>query len=182
MESTNKGLETSASEQFPASEKQDPNQEIQLTTQETSTASAQKGGGPRTHQGKENSKLNATKHGIFSKVVVIKDESRAEFEDLLNGLRNYFQPHGTFEEIWVERLATLLWRERRLIIADGESNFGIGIDFLGLGKPPSSDQLLRYETTLDRRIDRILAQLERFQRIRLGQPVPPRIDVNLSSS
>jgi hypothetical protein len=182
MESTKKGSETSASEQFPASEKQDPNQEIQLTTQETSTASAQKSGGPRTQQGKENSKLNATKHGIFSKVVVIEGESRAEFEDLLNGLRSYLQPEGMLEEILVEKLAALFWRQRRLIIADGIANIGNGIDLLGLSERPSRDHLLRYETTLDRAIDRTLAQLERFQRIRLGQPVPPRIDVNLSSS
>jgi len=182
MESANKGPETSAGEQFPPSEKQDPNQNVQLTTQETSTASAQKSGGPRTQQGKEKSKLNATTHGIFSKVVVIEGESRAEFDALLNGLRNYFQPKGTLEEIQVEKLAALFWRERRLIIADGKANIGNGIDPLGWNEAPQWELLLRYETTLDRAIERTLSQLERAQRTRLGQPVSPRIDVNLSSS
>ncbi len=89
MESTNKGPGTLAGEQLPPSEKQDRNQSIQLTTQETSTTHAQNSGGPRTQQGKERSKHNALKYGIFSKVVVLKGESQAEFEDLLNGLRNY---------------------------------------------------------------------------------------------
>jgi hypothetical protein len=47
---------------------------------------------------------------------------------------------------------------------------------------PGLDQLLRYSTTLDRQFDRTLSQLERAQRMRRGQPVAPRIDVNVSSS
>lgn len=182
MESTNKELETSAGEQFATSEKQDPNQNVQLSTQETSTARSQKSGGPGTQQGKEKSKLNATTHGIFSKVAVIKGESRAKFDALWNRLRNDRQPVGELEEVLVEKLATDFWRERRLIIADGKANIGNGMDLLGFNEDPHRDHLLRYETTLNRGIDRTLAQLERLQRTRLGQPVPPRIDVNLSSS
>lgn len=46
---------------------------------------------------------------------------------------------------------------------------------------PSVDQLLRYEASLERAFDRTLNQLERLQRMRLGQPVPPEIKVNLTS-
>ncbi len=48
---------------------------------------------------------SCTTHAIFSKDAVIEGESRAEFENLLNGLRSYFQPEGTFEEIQIEKLA-----------------------------------------------------------------------------
>jgi len=99
--------------------------------------------GPRTQQGKEKSKYNSVKHGIFCRAVVINGESRAEFEDLLNGLRNDLQPEGTLEEILVEKLAALFWREHRLIIADGEANIRNGIDFLGLNERPQWDHLLR---------------------------------------
>ncbi|HXM96677.1 MAG TPA: hypothetical protein VOA64_20860 [Candidatus Dormibacteraeota bacterium] len=44
------------------------------------------------------------------------------------------------------------------------------------------DRLLRYETTLERGIDRVLNQIERLQRMRLGQPVAPSLNVNVSSS
>ena len=37
---------------------------------------------------------------------------------------------------------------------------------------PDMDRLLRYEATINREIDRTLNQLERAQRMRLGQPVP----------
>jgi hypothetical protein len=43
------------------------------------------------------------------------------------------------------------------------------------------DQLLRYEASLERSFDRTLNQLERLQRMRRGQPVTPRIDVNIVS-
>jgi hypothetical protein len=74
--------------------------------------------GPRTPAGKEQSKHNATKHGILSKLVLLKTESRPAFDSLLNGLRTDLRPVGTLEEILVEKLAVLIWRYRRLIAAE----------------------------------------------------------------
>ena len=45
---------------------------------------------------------------------------------------------------------------------------------------PELDRLLRYETSLDRLFDRTLSQLERLQRMRRGQPVPPPVKVEIS--
>jgi hypothetical protein len=78
----------------------------------------QRAGGPRTNQGKERSRQNSLKHGIFSKAVVLKDESQTEFDALLNGLREHFQPVGTFEDGLVESLAVTRWRQRRLLVAE----------------------------------------------------------------
>ena len=75
--------------------------------------------GPRTIAGKTRSSQNSSKHRIFSKVVLLKDEPRDEFESLLNGLRNDLQPIGTLETVLVDKLAALLWRQRRLLIAEG---------------------------------------------------------------
>ena len=72
----------------------------------------------RTSQGKEGGKYNATKHGIFSKVVVLKNESRAEYGALLAGLVEYFQPEQAIEDLLVEKLAAHFWRHRRLIAAE----------------------------------------------------------------
>lgn len=47
---------------------------------------------------------------------------------------------------------------------------------------PGLDRLLRYEAHLSREFDRTLAQLERLQRMRLGQPVPPKLEVQHSLS
>jgi len=46
---------------------------------------------------------------------------------------------------------------------------------------PVLDRLLRYEASLERAFDRTLNQLERLQRMRLGQPVPPPVKVELST-
>jgi hypothetical protein len=75
--------------------------------------------GPRTKQGKQRASLNSTKHGIFSKVVVLEGEPRAEYESLLAGLRETLRPVGALEELLVEKLATIEWRRRRLLIAEG---------------------------------------------------------------
>ncbi len=85
--------------------------------------------GPRTQRGKQKSKSNALKHGIFSKVVLLKDEPQAEFDSLLRGLRNDFKPEGTLEGVLVENLATSLWRKRRLLIAEG-AEIRKGTEFL----------------------------------------------------
>jgi hypothetical protein len=43
------------------------------------------------------------------------------------------------------------------------------------------DRLLRYEASLERSFDRTLGQLERLQRMRLGQTVLPPVKVELST-
>jgi hypothetical protein len=42
------------------------------------------------------------------------------------------------------------------------------------------DRLIRYESHLERNLDRTLSQLERLQRMRKGQPVPPTLNLNVS--
>ena len=88
------------------------------------------------------------------------------------------------EEVLVDKLAALLWRHRRLIIADGERPLN-GTGFSGLSfdlsGSPSLDLLLKYETNLERAFDRTLNQLERRRWIRKGQPVAPTVNVNLST-
>jgi hypothetical protein len=42
------------------------------------------------------------------------------------------------------------------------------------------DRFLRYETTFERSFDRTLSQLERAQRFRPGQPVPPEVKVRVT--
>jgi hypothetical protein len=41
------------------------------------------------------------------------------------------------------------------------------------------DRLIRYEVHLNRDLDRTLSQIERVQRMRLGQPPVPRIELDL---
>jgi hypothetical protein len=47
---------------------------------------------------------------------------------------------------------------------------------------PQLERLLKYEASINREIDRILTQLERLQRMRLGQLVSSPIKLDISSS
>jgi len=64
--------------------------------------------GPRTKRGKEQSKRNSLKHGIFSKALLLEGESQREFDRLLNGLCKALKPVGMLEQVLVERLAAEL--------------------------------------------------------------------------
>jgi hypothetical protein len=80
--------------------------------------SIRKGTGPRTAQGKLQSKRNALKHGLFFKQALLLTEKRSEYILLLNGLQDYWQPQGLMECIEVENLAVHLWRIRRSVQAE----------------------------------------------------------------
>jgi hypothetical protein len=50
---------------------------------------------------------------------------------------------------------------------------------LSLPPPEATDKLLRYEAHLDRQLYRAMDQLERLQRQRRGEAVPPPLNINL---
>lgn len=154
-----------------------------MAGEEIESASVERGAtGPRTPQGKERSKHNALKHGIFSNLPFLRGESKAHFDSLLNGLREDLKPVGTLEEVLVEKLATIFWRYRRLLVALGTELPTATSEILEFKQDfTEMDRLLRYETNLDRSLERTLKQLERLQSIRLGLAVPPSVDVSISS-
>jgi hypothetical protein len=120
----------------------------------------QRRGGPRTPLGKERSKYNALKHGIFARLPVLPGESRREFRALAQAVRDRYQPEGSYEIYLVDWLALLLWRRSRVVQAElGELRkstelplleyqqkelFGIGaplpmhIEEMGLARFPST--------------------------------------------
>jgi hypothetical protein len=95
----------------------------EATMEDTAEQSFRRRGatGPRTEQGKQKSSRNATKHGMLSKVIILEGEPSDEYEELLTGMQESLQPEGTLEELLVEKLATLVWRQRRLLMAEGET-------------------------------------------------------------
>jgi hypothetical protein len=83
-----------------------------------SAASNRNATGPRTENGKKRSSRNATKFGIFSRETLLDGESRAEYESLRDGLWRSKRPENDFEEILLDRMASNLWRQRRVLIAE----------------------------------------------------------------
>ena len=93
-------------------------------------ASIHKSTGPRTPQGKQRSKYNAVKHGIYSKASLLKDESGGRFQSLLHELQEYHRPEGSTEELLVEKIAILAWRHQSFLKAE-IAEISKGTEFLG---------------------------------------------------
>jgi len=183
-------------------EKADPSSNCQ--TGVTEKVNSRTSTGPRTPGGKRRSKHNAIRHGIFADIVLTGEPFRESLEDhieLLEKLREDIQPFGALEEVLVEQLAFEFLRLGRLYKADmlvaprvfksvekdlkenDSSAFSL-VDregeAMGIRKELASELLLRYGNSVSKQIHRILDRLERLQRMRKGQPVPPQIDVNIS--
>jgi len=164
-----------------------------------------KKGGVRTLEGKEISKCNAFKHGILSEIITEYD--KVDFDKLLKRLKEEYCPESLIEEILVEKIAVYIIRLYRAAKAETEYmkkvlNPEIGhheglfdvdwgkwvVDKPGY-KPKITDKdfeplerlYLRYEKTLENRLFRILHELERIQRIRRGELVPPPLSIDISS-
>ncbi len=74
--------------------------------------------GPRTAAGKRRSRRNALKTGIFSNAVIVEGEPAAEYQRILDSYREELQPVGMLEDSLVETLATIIWRKKRLLLAE----------------------------------------------------------------
>jgi hypothetical protein len=63
-------------------------------------------------------RFNAMKHGILSRLVVLAHEDGAEFADLQAALIDEHRPAGVTERHLIEELATIIWRKRRVLMAE----------------------------------------------------------------
>ena len=63
-------------------------------------------------------RLNAVKHGVLSRHTVLPWEDELEYQALLAALVDEHEPMGVIEEHLVEELAGIIWRKRRLRMAE----------------------------------------------------------------
>jgi hypothetical protein len=70
--------------------------------------------GPKTSEGKAAVRLNALRHGLLTRDVVLPEEDADAFEDLWNRVRANLSPVGPIEEFLVDRVINAMWRLRRL--------------------------------------------------------------------
>ena len=76
---------------------------------------------PKLHGGYVASRFNAVRHGVLSVHTVLPWEDIAEYESLLGALVEEHAPHGATEEHLVEEIAGVIWRKRRLRLAEAAS-------------------------------------------------------------
>jgi hypothetical protein len=75
---------------------------------------ALKSTGPQTPEGRAAVRLNGVKHGLTAQTLVLKGESEADFQSLLDSLDSEHQPSTPTEEVLVVEMAMAAWRLRRL--------------------------------------------------------------------
>jgi len=77
-------------------------------------ANAQHSTGPRTREGKQRAAMNALRHGILAKSAfcptIEGDDKRAQFEEILEGLIEEYQPREMTEVMTVQQLAGCYWK------------------------------------------------------------------------
>ena len=64
------------------------------------------------------SRFNAVKHGILSKHTVLPWEDKGEYDELYTALIDEHRPSGITEAHLVEEIAGVIWRKRRLRLAE----------------------------------------------------------------
>jgi hypothetical protein len=74
----------------------------------------QKSTGPKTEEGKKRSRMNALKHGMTAKTVLLPEENPAEFKQLMVGWFDSMKPQDQSEASLVERAAYTLWQIDRV--------------------------------------------------------------------
>lgn len=77
-------------------------------------SNAKRSTGPKTPQGKANSRLNAVTHGIFAREVLLPDEDPTELQGLEDRMRAELLPQGELEELHMARAVAAAWRLLRL--------------------------------------------------------------------
>jgi hypothetical protein len=75
---------------------------------------ALKSTGPKTPEGKAAVRLNALRHGLLSKEILLPGEDEQALSELSDHLRAELKPVGEMENLLVDRIIASYWRLRRL--------------------------------------------------------------------
>jgi hypothetical protein len=135
---------------------------------------AQHSTGPRTPEGKDVSSRNATKFGLFTRHVLLPGEDEGELIALRESLRARLRPADTLEELYVERVVANTWRLQRALSGEStvfsswkrEHHFEADQVLAEQYPLRDLDSLQRHIASLERSIDRAMAQLEKLRKLR----------------
>jgi hypothetical protein len=132
--------------------------------------------GPRTPEGKERVSRNALKHGLRAQKHVMHDEDAEQFQEYRIALHQELAPLGTVETSLCDRVAQCIWRLRRCMPTEAElfdyersripgetRNLGQVFAHASFQRSDGIALLIRYETSLDRELQRNLKQLRAEQ-------------------
>jgi len=125
-------------------------------------ANAQRSTGPKTPEGKQRSKQNSYKAGIFARQLFFPTEAGQNewdgYKEVAERIYAHYRPQGVMEELLVDKVVTEAVRFARLLWFEREE-FARKDAFWGQG----SDKVLRYQTAINRQLTKAVEQLEDLQ-------------------
>ena len=136
---------------------------------EANRRNAQKSTGPRTPEGKAAVSLNALRHGLRARRVVLPGEDRAEFQQLCDDLESQWQPLTGAELFYLEQMAVSQWKLSRMEVGEA--------DVYSEAAPASTqipllDRLWQAQSRMERSYARAQRELERIQTFRSNRAQP----------
>jgi hypothetical protein len=126
-------------------------------------ANAQHSTGPRTDEGKARVSQNALRHGLTARHLVIRDDEREEYADLLNSLSSELDPQGAVETIAFHELLHAAWSLHRFRRIEAEASRGTVEDFADPATTTVLDRLSRYQARAQRAWQKALHELRVLQ-------------------
>ncbi len=141
---------------------------------------------PKTPEGKARSAQNAIKHGLTSRRVLLPDEDQDAYMEYLMATMAELEPLGNLETLLARRSCDVMWRLNRcagievqlLVRSQGQERraaLGLETEPVELGEAnwgaafageQALTRLQRYESALQRNLDRTLKQLRQMQALR----------------
>jgi hypothetical protein len=85
-----------------------------MTKSEAARLNGAKSRGPITPEGKAVSSMNALRHGMCAKSLVLTNEDEAKFQLMRDGYLAHFQPFDEVELDLLEEIISARWRQRRI--------------------------------------------------------------------
>src|ERR1700680_4450017 len=85
---------------------------------EANRRNAQKSTGPKTPEGKSAVSMNALRHGLRARTVVLPGEDPTEFHQLCDDLQAEWNPQSRTEQFYVEQMAVSQWKLTRMEVVE----------------------------------------------------------------
>ncbi len=136
---------------------------------EINLANAQHSTGPKTPDGKQRTSLNALRHGLTSRIVVMPSEDIEAYQRHLESFIAEYQPKGATESHLVQALADTSWRLNR--VAALETNVLHQSALATFFESPSKSlaNLSIHSQRLSRQFSQTMTQLREIQKVRRAE-------------
>ena len=171
-----------------------------LTKSESSRLNGAKSRGPVTPEGRARSAMNGTCHGLTATTLILQNESRDQFLEMLNDYFAYLQPSSPVEIGLISDMVAARWRLRRVwrfetamldiemdaqsedfgkrfLTADEDMRGSLAFSSL-VDKSQGISTILRYDIHLTRTFRKALDALQNIRTLRAEPTEPPKTSPN----